>query len=141
MYVCVYMIACLLFLAFKPGGGGGGVNSGFTLCLIRHRCTWVFVKEITPKKLWYSFLIIYLGLYSAMPRDVLLVLGDEIIECPMAWRSRFFEFRAFRPLVREYFKQGARWTTPPKPLMNDELYEQVNIQLSYILIELHFYTN
>lgn len=129
MYVCVYMIACLLFLVFKPGGRG----RKFRLYPIR--------KEITPKKLWYSFLIIYLGLYSAMPRDVLLVLGDEIIECPMAWRSRFFEFRAFRPLVREYFKQGARWTTPPKPLMNDELYEQVNIQLSYILIELHFYTN
>ncbi|XP_054758351.1 glycine amidinotransferase, mitochondrial-like [Lytechinus pictus] len=64
------------------------------------------------------------GLYSAMPRDVLLVLGDEIIECPMAWRSRFFEYRAFRPLIREYFKLGARWTTPPKPLMNDELYDQ-----------------
>src|SRR5262245_13635738 len=25
------------------------------------------------------------GLYAAMPRDVLLVVGDEIIEAPMAW--------------------------------------------------------
>ncbi|XP_071503024.1 glycine amidinotransferase, mitochondrial-like [Diadema antillarum] len=64
------------------------------------------------------------GMYAAMPRDILLVLGDEIIECPMAWRSRFFEYRAYRSLVREYFKQGAKWTTPPKPLMSDELYDQ-----------------
>src|SRR5689334_19147428 len=25
------------------------------------------------------------GLYAAMPRDVLLVVGDELIEAPMAW--------------------------------------------------------
>ncbi|XP_071476328.1 glycine amidinotransferase, mitochondrial-like [Diadema antillarum] len=64
------------------------------------------------------------GMYAAMPRDILMVLGDEIIECPMAWRSRFFEYRAYRSLVMEYFSQGAKWTTPPKPTMSDELYDQ-----------------
>lgn len=44
------------------------------------------------------------GLYAAMPRDILMVIGDEIIEAPMAWRSRFFEYRAYRPLLKEYFK-------------------------------------
>ena len=44
------------------------------------------------------------GLYAAMPRDILMVVGDEIIEAPMAWRSRFFEYRAYRPLLKEYFK-------------------------------------
>ena len=44
------------------------------------------------------------GLYAAMPRDILIVIGDEIIEAPMAWRSRFFEYRAYRPLLKEYFK-------------------------------------
>lgn len=44
------------------------------------------------------------GLYAAMPRDVLIVVGNEIIEAPMAWRSRYFEFRAFRKLVKEYFQ-------------------------------------
>ncbi|EDO35968.1 predicted protein [Nematostella vectensis] len=63
------------------------------------------------------------GLYSAMPRDILLVVGDEIIESPMAWRSRFFEYRAYRPLIKEYFRRGARWTTAPKPQMSDELYD------------------
>ena len=51
------------------------------------------------------------------------MVGDEIIEAPMAWRSRFFEYRAFRPLIKEYFQQGAKWTTAPKPLMSDELYD------------------
>ncbi|XP_020609654.1 glycine amidinotransferase, mitochondrial-like isoform X2 [Orbicella faveolata] len=64
------------------------------------------------------------GLYAAMPRDILLVVGDEIIEAPMAWRSRFFEYRAYRPLLKEYFKGGAKWTTAPKPLMCDALYDQ-----------------
>jgi glycine amidinotransferase len=36
------------------------------------------------------------GIHSAMPRDSLMVVGDEIIEAPMAWPSRFFEYRAFR---------------------------------------------
>ena len=60
-----------------------------------------------------------------MPRDILIVVGDEIIEAPMAWRSRFFEYRPYRPLLKEYFKQGAKWTTAPKPLMSDELYDEV----------------
>ncbi|KAJ7394402.1 hypothetical protein OS493_000211 [Desmophyllum pertusum] len=64
------------------------------------------------------------GLSACMPRDILLVVGDEIIEAPMAWRSRFFEYRAYRPLLKEYFKGGAKWTTAPKPLMTDALYDQ-----------------
>lgn len=62
------------------------------------------------------------GLYAAMPRDFLLVVGDEIIESPMAWRSRYFEFRAYRKLLKEYFATGARWTAAPKPELSDELY-------------------
>ena len=47
------------------------------------------------------------GLYAAMPRDILIVVGNEIIEAPMAWRSRFFEYRPYRKLIKEYFHQGA----------------------------------
>ena len=63
------------------------------------------------------------GLYAAMPRDFLIVVGNELIEAAMAWRSRFFEYRAYRPLIKEYFCQGAKWTAAPKPLMSDELYD------------------
>ena len=64
------------------------------------------------------------GHASACPRDVLLVIGDEIIEAPMSQRARYFEFRAYRSLVKKYFDSGARWTSAPKPLMPDELYLQ-----------------
>ncbi|CAK8684948.1 glycine amidinotransferase, mitochondrial-like [Clavelina lepadiformis] len=63
------------------------------------------------------------GMYAAMPRDILIVIGNEIIEAPMAWRSRFFEYRAYRSLIKEYFTEGAKWTAAPKPLMSDELYD------------------
>jgi glycine amidinotransferase len=62
------------------------------------------------------------GHASACPRDCLLVLGDEIIEAPMAQRARYFEIRAYRNLIMAYFRAGARWTAAPKPRMHDELY-------------------
>lgn len=64
------------------------------------------------------------GLYAAMPRDLLIVVGDEIIESPLAWRSRHFEMHAYRPLLKEYFRRGARWTAAPPPQLSDELYNQ-----------------
>lgn len=64
------------------------------------------------------------GLYAAMPRDLLLVVGDEIIETPMAWRSRFFEIHAYRPLLQEYFRAGARWSAAPRPQLADALYDE-----------------
>ena len=63
------------------------------------------------------------GLYAAMPRDILLVIGDMIIEAPMAWRSRYFEIYAYRKLLNEYFKDGARWLTAPKPSMANGFYD------------------
>ncbi|NLP65464.1 amidinotransferase [Paraburkholderia sacchari] len=62
------------------------------------------------------------GLYSAMPRDSLLVIGDLIIEAPMAWRSRYFETDAFRPLLKEYFQKGGKWIAAPKPQLLDETF-------------------
>jgi glycine amidinotransferase len=81
------------------------------------------------------------GLYAAMPRDVLLVIGDEIIEAPMAWRARYFESNAYRRLIKDYFKKGAKWTTAPRPQLNDELYnydykEPTDMkEMSYVITE------
>ena len=63
------------------------------------------------------------GLYSAMPRDLALVIGEEIIEAPMAWRSRYFEVHAYRRLFKEYFLAGARWTAAPRPQLPDALFD------------------
>jgi len=62
------------------------------------------------------------GFCVACPRDGFMVLGNEIIETPMAWRCRFFEAYAYRTLFKEYFAKGARWTSAPKPELCDALY-------------------
>ncbi len=62
------------------------------------------------------------GFCVASPRDGLLVLGDEILETPMAWRCRHFEMDAYRSLLKEYFAAGARWTAAPRPQLVDDLY-------------------
>ncbi|MGI5526096.1 amidinotransferase [Streptomyces syringium] len=64
------------------------------------------------------------GLYSAMPRDVLLIVGDTVIESPMAWRSRYFEAHAYRRLLMDYFRRGAKWISAPRPRLLDSLYDE-----------------
>ncbi|MGF1488899.1 MAG: hypothetical protein ACFBSE_17580 [Prochloraceae cyanobacterium] len=63
------------------------------------------------------------GFCTSCPRDGFLVVGDEIIETPMPWRSRYFEAFAYRSLFKEYFLAGAKWTSAPKPELIDELYD------------------
>jgi glycine amidinotransferase len=70
------------------------------------------------------------GRASACPRDLLLVVGDTIVEAPMAQRARFFEYRAYRRLLRAAFEAGARWIAAPKPLMGDNLYVEGEPRLS-----------
>ncbi|MGK7944310.1 MAG: amidinotransferase [Microcystaceae cyanobacterium] len=63
------------------------------------------------------------GFCTACPRDGFLIIGNEIIEAPMAWRCRYFEAVAYRSLFKEYFNQGAKWTAAPKPELRDDLYD------------------
>ena len=62
---------------------------------------------------------------NACPRDGLMVIEDEVIESPMAWRSRVFEFYAYKKIFNEYFHRGGRWTAAPRPAMGDDLYVKV----------------
>jgi glycine amidinotransferase len=62
------------------------------------------------------------GWSCANPRDVLLVVGDEIIEAPMPDRGRHYETWAYRSLLKEYAHRGARWVAAPKPQLLDALY-------------------
>ncbi|CAD7970495.1 unnamed protein product [Amoebophrya sp. A120] len=58
------------------------------------------------------------------PRDVVMTVGNEIVEATMCKRSRFFEYRPFRTLIREYFDADPRmiWTAAPKPMMGPDSY-------------------
>lgn len=62
------------------------------------------------------------GEYNYCPRDVLLTIGQTIIETPMALRTRFFEPLAYRDILLEYFESGANWVSAPKPRLPDETY-------------------
>ncbi|MEA5504478.1 inosamine-phosphate amidinotransferase 1 [Halotia wernerae UHCC 0503] len=62
------------------------------------------------------------GEYNYCPRDVLLTIGSNIIECPMALRSRYFESFAYHHLLLEYFESGAHWISAPKPQLLDDTY-------------------
>ena len=68
------------------------------------------------------------GFCVACPRDGFMVVGDEIIETPMCWPTRYFEGNAYRSLFKEYFNGGARWTSAPRPQLSDELFD-FNYQL------------
>jgi glycine amidinotransferase len=63
------------------------------------------------------------GFCNMFPRDCLLVIGDEIIEAPMAWPARYFETHSYRAILKDYFRRGARWTAAPKPQLTDELFD------------------
>ncbi|MFG2026082.1 amidinotransferase [Streptomyces sp. NPDC048825] len=63
------------------------------------------------------------GFCNTCPRDSMLVIGDEIIETPMAWPCRYFETHSYRAILKDYFRRGARWTAAPKPQLTDELFD------------------
>ncbi len=60
------------------------------------------------------------------PRDVLIALGNEILEATMSRRARFFEYLPYRKLVYEYWNQDANmiWNAAPKPSMHDNMYQE-----------------
>ena len=63
------------------------------------------------------------GYYNYCPRDVLLVIGDHIIETPNVIRSRAQETFSYRTLLMDYLKSGAKWYSAPKPMLLDSLFD------------------
>ncbi|GAA1545233.1 hypothetical protein GCM10009730_62880 [Streptomyces albidochromogenes] len=59
-------------------------------------------------------------------RDSTLIMGDEIIETPPTLRDRYFENQFLKPVFMEYFNQGARWTSMPRPVMTDASFDPHN---------------
>jgi len=60
------------------------------------------------------------------PRDVILTVGNEILEAPMSFRSRWFEYLCYRPLLEQYYREdsGFRWETAPKPRLTAQSYKE-----------------
>ena len=72
------------------------------------------------------------GMYNYCPRDVLLVIDDLVIECPMVYRSRQFESAAYFKIKTKAIQDDARWISAPRPrlLTQDNYVENDNIVLS-----------
>jgi len=68
------------------------------------------------------------GYYNYCPRDVMVVIGDQIIETPNVIRSRSQETYSYRTLLMEYMQSGARWISAPKPMLLDSLFEGVDME-------------
>ena len=63
------------------------------------------------------------GFYNYCPRDVMLVIGDHIIETPNVIRSRAQETFSYRTMMVDYLKSGAKWYSAPRPMLLDSLFE------------------
>ncbi|HEY5619808.1 MAG TPA: hypothetical protein VIK60_17840 [Vicinamibacterales bacterium] len=64
------------------------------------------------------------GYYAFCPRDGLLVVGDTIIETPMALRARYTDAFPYRRILQEAMLDGARWIAAPRPQLPDDGYEE-----------------
>ena len=62
----------------------------------------------------------------ASVRDLLLTVGNEILEATMSQRSRWYEYICFRPLLERYFKEDPnfRWEAAPKPRLTELTYKK-----------------
>jgi N-dimethylarginine dimethylaminohydrolase len=63
------------------------------------------------------------GFYNYCPRDIMLVIGDHIIETPNVIRSRALESFSYRKMMVDYLKSGAKWYSAPRPMLLDSLFD------------------
>lgn len=63
------------------------------------------------------------GWNNANPRDLLLVVGDRVIEAASPQRYRYHERFAYRPLLHRYAQAGARLEAAPTPVLDNALYD------------------
>ena len=66
------------------------------------------------------------------PRDVLLTIGNTIIETPNVFRSRYFETFSYKDLLIDYLKNGAKWLSAPKPRLLDTDFNYENLAESVL---------
>lgn len=63
------------------------------------------------------------GFFNYCPRDLLLAIGDTIIEAPTPLRARTFETLTYRSILLDYLRSGSRWFAAPRPRLLDAMYD------------------
>ncbi|GAA2577107.1 hypothetical protein GCM10010399_03490 [Dactylosporangium fulvum] len=61
--------------------------------------------------------------HSVMPRDLFLVVGNEIIETAPMVRSRYLEADLYKGLLTEYLDNGASWTVAPRSRLRPDNFD------------------
>jgi N-dimethylarginine dimethylaminohydrolase len=84
---------------------------------VRRPDTWPHAEKLSTIH-WESA-----GYYNYCPRDIMLVVGDQIIETPNVIRGRSQETFSYRSLMMEYFEAGAKWFSAPRPMLLDSLFD------------------
>lgn len=92
------------------------------LGIIVHRPNPIPTQNIFQTPDWQSD-----GYYYYCPRDSVLIVGNTIIETPMALRSRYFETFSLRHILNEYSQAGSPHISAPKPELLDELYDRTDL--------------
>jgi hypothetical protein len=59
------------------------------------------------------------GVYYCCPRDVILTMGNNLIESPSPLRFRLLEHQIYHHLFVEYLRSGCRWISAPRPQLLD----------------------
>jgi scyllo-inosamine-4-phosphate amidinotransferase 1 len=68
------------------------------------------------------------GFYNYCPRDILLAVGDTIIEAPMPLRARSRECSAYTRLRVACVESGSKWIAAPPPRLLDEIYNLSDLE-------------
>lgn len=68
--------------------------------------------------------------FSYCPRDIMLAIGQTIIETPNVFRSRYFETVGYKDILLEYMMSGAKWIAAPKPRLLDSVYNALHKEKS-----------
>lgn len=86
------------------------------------------VKVMRPLEAEYSTPVRTLSFDSVVTpplnlRDNTLILGDQIVETPPTLRARYFETALLSKIFLDYFREGARWATMPRPRMTNASFD------------------
>ena len=60
------------------------------------------------------------------PRDVLLTVGNEILEATMSYRCRWYEYLCYRPLIQKFYDEDhlMKHESAPKPRLTNKSYHK-----------------
>ncbi|CAF1166509.1 unnamed protein product [Didymodactylos carnosus] len=62
------------------------------------------------------------------PRDIIITIGNTIVEAPTACHSRYFESSYYRELIYPLWNSDPKmkWIQPPRPTVSESMFNDVN---------------